>query len=102
MIANPSSRLCWRPIVVAGLALLAASCNNVETPTTPTATGPYTDTFASQLGIRGSATRSFRVTDAGAVSVTLTSIGPPATVEVGLGLGIPNSGVRAAISRDRS
>ena len=76
-------------LVLGGLALLAAACNTVEVPTAPT-TGPFTETFSSQLGARGSATRSFTVTDTGTVSVTLTSVGPPATVEVGVGVGIPN------------
>jgi hypothetical protein len=74
---------------VAALAIAAASCSTLEVPTAPEA-GPFTDVFASQLGVRGSATRSFTVREPGAVSATLTSVGPPATLEVGLGVGIPN------------
>jgi hypothetical protein len=73
---------------IAALAAATAGCQQVETPTAPT-TGPYTDTFASQLGVRGTAARTFVVSTTGTVSVTLTSIGPPSTVAVGLGLGIP-------------
>jgi hypothetical protein len=75
---------------VAALAVLVAACHRIEAPTAPTA-GPFTETFASQLGVRGAAARSFTVNEPGTIDVTLTSIGPPASVEVGLGVGIPNS-----------
>ena len=76
-------------VVLGVLAAIGASCHAVEVPTAPD-TGPFTETFESRLGIQGAATRSFTVQDAGTISVTLTSIGPPATVEVGVGVGIPN------------
>ena len=74
---------------MAALAIMGTSCGTLATPTAPT-TGPFTEVFASQLGIRGTATRSFRATEPGTVSLTLTSAGPPATLEVGVGVGIPN------------
>jgi hypothetical protein len=75
---------------IAALALVGASCHTLEVPTAPT-TGPFTDVFASRLGVRGAATRSFTVHEPGSVELTLTSIGPPDTLEVGMGVGIPNS-----------
>ena len=81
--------LAWQAAIVA-LGILGTSCRTLDTPTAPTTTGPFTDVFASQLGIRGTATRSFTVTEPGTVSLTLTSAGPPATLEVGVGVGIPN------------
>lgn len=76
--------------------LLAAKCGNDSTMpsvTTPTATtSPTTSTFASRLTVRGSASRTFTASTAGAVTVTLASAGAPSTV-VGLGIGVPNGGV---------
>ena len=78
----------WRA-AIAALALGGTSCGTLDVPTAPTA-GPFTDVFTSQLGIRGTATRSFTVNAPGTVSLTLTSIGPPSTLAVGVGVGIPN------------
>ena len=78
-----------RTCAIATLALVAASCSTLEVPTSPSV-GPFTDVFASQVGVRGTATRSFTVRETGTVSVTLTSVGAP--LELGLGVGIPNSG----------
>lgn len=79
-----------RLAIVAALALTATSCSTDVVPTaaTPDTT---TDVFSTQLGIGGSATRSFKVRTTGTVSVTLTSVGPPNTVAVGVGVGIPQA-----------
>jgi hypothetical protein len=70
------------------MAGLVAGCTEPLTPTAPS-TAPVTETFASQFGIQGSASRTFVVPAAGTVSVTLASAGPPTDVVVGVGLGIP-------------
>ena len=64
---------------LAALAIMGTSCGTLDTRLRRT--GPFTEVFASQLGIRGTATRSFKVTEPGTVSLTLTSAGPPATLE---------------------
>ena len=71
-------------------ALLSAGCgNDTTTPatTTPTKTSPVTETFTSIVSPLGAVSRSFTMTDAGTISVTLATAGPPPTVVMGLGLG---------------
>ena len=79
--------------ILAGLVLASsltlAGCDE-DPPTTPTPDPTTTTvTFASNLAVGGSSTRSFDVTRAGVVSVTLISAGPTTSLKVGLGLGIP-------------
>lgn len=85
---HASWQMAWRAAAIA-LAALSTSCGTPASPTAPS-TGPSTEVFASQLGVRGTATRSFTVAESGTVAVTLTSAGPPVTLEVGVGVGIPN------------
>ena len=72
-------------------ALLAASCDDASTATSPTTTSPVTETFAGQISPGGSAARSIASASSGTISITLTQIGPPADIAVGLGVGIPQS-----------
>jgi hypothetical protein len=72
-------------------ALLAASCDDASTATSPTTTSPVTETFAGQISPGGSAARSITSASSGTISLTLTQIGPPADLAVGLGVGIPQS-----------
>ena len=76
-------------VVVLASSLTLADCDE-DTPTTPTP-DPTTAsvTFASNLALGGSSTRSFDVTRAGNVSVTLLAVGGSSTLKVGLGVGIP-------------
>ena len=90
MVQRKARRSWGRVLTIGSLAVVIASCSTAEVPTAPDA-GPFLDVFASQLGVHGTATRSFTVREPGTVSVTLTSAGPPATLELGLGVGIPNS-----------
>ena len=70
-------------------SLALAGCDD-KTPTTPTETPTTTTiTFASNLAVGGASTRSFVVTRAGVVSVTLTNADNSTTLRVGLGVGIP-------------
>jgi len=73
------------------LGLVAASaCSDNQTPTAPTQpTGPTTATFASAFTVNGSASRTFTTTEAGTVTMTLDSAGPPSNVVLGLGVGVP-------------
>jgi hypothetical protein len=81
-------------ITVIGAALFTSSCGD-ETPTTPsptTPTSPTTSTLSTTLTTSGAVSRLFSATQAGTVSVTLSSAGAPGT-SVGLGLGVPSAGV---------
>lgn len=78
---------------LAGLWVMASglACGDSATMTSPTPISPVTETFVSRITMGGGASRAFVVPQAGTVSVTLTDVGPPAGVVVGLGLGIPRS-----------
>ena len=89
---------------IAALALAStlflAGCED-DPPTTPTPDPTTTTvTFASNLAMGGASSRSFDVTRAGVVSVTMTMVGNSTTLRVGLGLGIPLSdGSSCVLSR---
>lgn len=80
--------------------LVLAGCED-DPPTTPTPDPTTTTvTFASNLAMGGSSTRSFDVTRNGVVSVTMTMVGNSTSLRVGLGLGIPLSdGSSCVLSR---
>lgn len=80
--------------VIAALILPIAACDNgpsttddTTTPTSPT-TSPVTETFATQLFVNGSASRSFNAAKAGTATVTLTNIGSAS--KLGFGIGVPD------------
>ena len=84
----PALRTLLAALVLAS-SLTVAGCED-DPPTTPTPDPTTTTvTFASNLAMGGSSTRSFEVTRAGTVSVTLVSVGGSTTLKVGLGVGIP-------------
>lgn len=70
------------------IALFSGGCNDPVTPTSPI-TSPVIDTFASQLSPMGTATRGLTIRETGKVTLTLTSVTPPAIV--GVGIGIPRA-----------
>lgn len=74
------------------LALSAAACSNDSTtsPSTTT-TSPTTDTFASLLAVGGATTRTFVVSTAGTVKLTLSTLGN-GSVRAGVSLGLPATG----------
>lgn len=83
-------------IVVLGLAAAgaaAAACggssssNNVVAPSTTVTTV----TFSGTVQPLATNVHSFLVNAPGAVSVTLTTAGPPATISMGLGIGNPDT-----------
>jgi hypothetical protein len=83
---------------IAALALLTAmaacsSNNNNSTSTTPTTpVNLTTETFTGTVNSGGNDFKTFTVTQAGELDITLTQVGPPATISVGLGLGQPSAG----------
>jgi hypothetical protein len=50
-----------------------------------------TESFNGTVDIGGTDFHNFTVTTAGAVNVTLTAAGPPATIYMGLGVGTPSA-----------
>lgn len=85
--------------VIPGILLLAlatgvAGCNdntnNITTPTTPTTStnqSTTTETFNGTLNMNGAQTFPFTAGAAGTVTATLTTVGPDATLAIGLALG---------------
>jgi hypothetical protein len=86
-------RSCFDSRLIASVLAVFAlwGCDDASTTTSPTATSPVTETFTGQVIPGGSAARSFTAASSGTASITLTQIGPPADVVVGLGIGIPQS-----------
>ena len=76
------------------LALVAAGCDNSAgggTTTAPTAAAATTtETFTGTLAPQGLNSHNFTIAVAGQVAITLTAVGPPATITVGLGVGVPS------------
>ena len=80
--------------LAAGLLLVAvgaAACG--DSPTAPTSTvapSPVTETFSSQLTVKGTASRSIVTAVCGTVSVMLAAMTLPGSI-LGLGIGIPRA-----------
>jgi hypothetical protein len=81
--------------IVGGLTTLSllfvglACTRYFEMPTSPTPTPSDPSKFESQLVKGGFASRSFAMTEAGTIEVTLTALVP--SVVVGLGVGVPDA-----------
>jgi hypothetical protein len=78
-------------LLVVAAALGFCGCSNT-TPTTPTPPTPAstTETFQGNLNPNGAKTFSFTVQAAGALTATLTTVSPDATLAIGLALGTWN------------
>jgi hypothetical protein len=76
-------------LLLPALAILLASaaCGSTATPTSPSAT---TETFNGTVSIGSSDSHTFTASQSGEVSLTLTAAGPPATIAMGIGFGVPN------------
>lgn len=77
-----------RPGAVLVMAMLCTGCEAVVVPTGPSL-DPVTETFASLLTVRGTASRTFTVRDTGTIALTLTDVA--GGMIVGLGVGIPRA-----------
>jgi hypothetical protein len=84
--------------LLAALGLVPACGNTITSPSTSTTS--VTDTFSSAIAIGGSTSRTFAVSSAGTVQVTLTSYG--AGQPAGLGIGVPTSTVGAPCALTQS
>ena len=77
-------------LLVLACAAFGACDNTSDTPR-PTPLPLLKETFTGTVLRGGSASHSFTVVQAGEVDVTLTAAGPPATITMGLAVGIPNA-----------
>jgi hypothetical protein len=84
-----------RALLAVVLMVLVAACSDSGTTTTnpgPIVIGPLKDIFTSIIYPGGFSAHSFSSSAAGTITVTLTKAGPPDTVVMGLGIGVPNFG----------
>jgi hypothetical protein len=80
-------RVLWRGLLGVTMALALAgvsSCAASSTPTTPTTTPATTDTFSGTVAQLGSVTNVFKVSTAGTVTISLTSVAPLSTLALGV------------------
>lgn len=90
-------------ILAATLPVVAAACNNENTPTTPTPPPTVTDPFSGTINRNGAATHTFTVATAGDVKATLKSLAPDSTIVVGLSLGTWNGAAcQIVIANDKA
>jgi hypothetical protein len=83
-------------LVLVGLVTTACDNSGSTDTTSPTSTVPTTsETFSDTVGVQGQSIKPFTVSQVGPVSATLTAVGPPATVFVGLGVGTFSAGTCA-------
>jgi len=73
-----------------GLAACGGSTSSSNSVAAPSAT-VVNETFTGTVQVMGTNVHNFTVTTPGAVSVTMTQAGPPATITMGLGIGNPNA-----------
>src|SRR6185503_14901403 len=66
-------------------------CDNSNPAPAPTPLPLTKHTFTGTLEKGASASHNFTIVQAGEVDVTLTAAGPPSTITMGLGVGIPNA-----------
>jgi len=83
-------------------ALAFAACGGSGTTTTNPNAPTTTDTFTGTLAAGGVDAHTFAVTQAGALTVTLTTLSPQSTITVGLGLGQPSGTTCSLLSTDNT
>lgn len=86
-------------LLPAALALLVATaaCGSSSSTTSPSTT-TKTDTFNGTVAVGGADFHPFTVASTGAVAVTLTAAGPPATITMGIGVGLVNGSACTIVS----
>ena len=83
-------------------ALLCAGCGDdtPTTPITPTRTSPVTETFISNVTVKGSVRRFFTAIQTGPMTATLTTSDQPSTV-IAFAIGLrDSSGTGCLITKD--
>jgi hypothetical protein len=84
------------PVPVVALALAAitvGACNSSSTPSAPAtpASPSMTEMFSGTVQPFGDDFHTFVVMQSGTVDITLTAAGPPATIQMGIGVGSPTA-----------
>lgn len=101
-------RLTVRLAFVVTLALSVMACdsgNDPGAPTAPTPVQPVTVTFEGTVNQNGGTTHTFTTTASGAVTATLTTLGPDNTATLGMSLGTVSasgSTCQAVLTNDQS
>ena len=88
-----------RSIVILAVALAVTACEqgtNLSPTLPPVLPATITETFNGTVAVKGLDSHNFKVTAAGQIAITLTTVSPTAVV-VGLGLGVP-SGLTCVMS----
>jgi hypothetical protein len=79
-------------VVVTCIGLSAACDNSGGGSTTAPSSGPLTtESFSGTIQPTSSDSHTFTVAQTGEIDVTLTSVGPPPTIFIGLAIGTPAS-----------
>jgi hypothetical protein len=75
------------------IAAVAAACggSDASPSVVTTAATVTTETFTGTLQVGTQKVHTFTVSTPGAISITMTAAGPPATITMGLGLGNPDA-----------
>src|SRR6185295_1323372 len=80
--------------LLAGVVVLSA-CQNSDSASSlqPTVVEPpaTTEVFPGTVPVKGSSSSNFTVSQVGTISITLTAAGPPASIFMGLGVGMPDA-----------
>lgn len=81
-------------------AVVGAGCGkDSTTPTSPsTTTSPSSFTFTSQLAVHGSTSRTFVMTTAGTVNVTMGTLGD-GNLKAGIGIGVLSTGLPCSLAQ---
>ncbi len=86
-------------VAALSMAAAGAGCSKSDTTTSPsTTTSPTTLTFASQVSVKGGTSRTFAMTTAGTVKITLVTLGN-GTLKAGLGVGLPATGAPCSLAQ---
>jgi hypothetical protein len=74
-------------------AFSAAACDNSGTTATSPTVPLKSETFTGTIAVVGGSSTgiNFTASAAGEVDVTISSLGPPATIAMGLALGVPST-----------
>jgi hypothetical protein len=93
-------RVNQRSAVVLVALLATAACHKDDTSTTPTTptVARTTDTFTGTVAVGGDDSHSFPIAASGNVDGTLTATAPPATIVMGLSIGMPGDGRCVAVA----
>ena len=84
------------------LTVMAAGCNLFNNSDAPDTAAITTDTFNGPLAQNSSIVFGFKVTTAGTVSVTLTSVTPATSATLGLGVGTSSNGTTCSLTNSTS